>query len=576
MGDFGLRSRGNSVSGLADPSDSRPLSMRCLAHRQLGATWNNFPQSQPPVKPTWLCRPECIADVVAIVQAAERNRLHIHAFGSSWSFSDCAFDKTPNSPTCLIDTTMLTGIRPLPPGVMKNPLTPNLWYVECGASIQDLYTTLDASSQALQTMGGASGQTIAGAVSTGTHGADYKIPPIADSVLAIHLVGGAGVQFWIEPTGGITNPAALHAGLANGVDPGNIIYDDDIFNSCLVSIGVMGVIYAFVLQARDQYPLVEYTEPKTWQWVDTNFPTLLDPKGRFLQLAVSPYPDPDGTNTCLVTTRVEVPSAAGACTKADPGPVMDELTSRLEHAAAGKDPGATVLTGGLSLAVVYANLAKIASIGTSDQDLVDTINALIPDYRSTLESEYVNLMKTILPPFRTCSGKSYEVMDSNRRLKNGTNGSPDKPPSPALSFEVFFPADVDNGNKASWVSYVSEALRTIQNAENTFLVGYVSVRFMGKTRALLGMAQWNPTCSVEISVLGGVNNLPGLLATLLSNSKKYGALQHWGQLLDKGVDANAYPNVGRWRAAYAEMNRRSNLSWFQTDLSRRSGLTLRS
>src|ERR1039458_10827334 len=86
--------------------------------------------------------------------------------------------------------------------------------------------------------------------------------------------------------------------------------------------------------------------------------------------------------------------------------------------------------------------------------------------------------------------------------------SPDKPPSPALSFEVFFPADVDNGNKASWVSYVSEALRTIQNAENTFLVGYVSVRFMGKTRALLGMAQWNPTCSVEISVLGGVNNLP--------------------------------------------------------------------
>jgi hypothetical protein len=145
-----------------------------------------------------------------------------------------------------------------------------------------------------------------------------------------------------------------------------------------------------------------------------------------------------------------------------------------------------------------------------------------------------------------------------------------------LSFEVFFPADVNNGNKASWVSYVSEALRTIQNAENTFLVGYVSVRFMGKTRALLGMAQWNPTCSVEISVLGGVNNLPGLLATLLSNSKKYGALQHWGQLLDKGVDANAYPNVGRWRAAYAEMNRRSNLSWFQTDLSRRSGLTLRS
>jgi hypothetical protein len=447
--------------------------------------------------------------------------------------------------------------------------------VECGATIEELYTTLDKSAgQALSTMGGASGQTIAGAVSTGTHGGDFKIPPIADSVAAIHLVGGAGVQYWIEPSGGSTNPAIPHAQFASGIDPENVIYDDDIFDSCLVSIGAMGVIYAFVLQARDQYPLVETTEVNTWQWVDTNFPQLLDPKGRFLQLAVSPYPNEDGTNTCLVTTRVEVPSAAAACALVDTGPVMNELKSRLAHDAAGKDTGATVLTGGWSLAVVYANLAKIGSTASaSGQDLVDTINALLPDYRDTLMSEYVSFMKVQLPPDRTCSGKSYEVMDSNRRQKDGTNTPPGLPPSPALSFEVFFPVDVAKGKDALWVSYVSEVLRTIQNAENTFLVGYVSVRFMGKTRAFLGMAQWDPTCSIEVSVLGGVNNLSALLGTLLSTSKKYGALQHWGQLVDKGADATVYPNFGRWRAAYSELNGRSDLSWFQTDLSRRAGLT---
>jgi hypothetical protein len=39
------------------------------------------------------------------------------------------------------------------------------------------------------TMGGASGQTIAGAVGTGTHGGDIHIPPIADMIRAIHVVG---------------------------------------------------------------------------------------------------------------------------------------------------------------------------------------------------------------------------------------------------------------------------------------------------------------------------------------------------------------------------------------------------
>ena len=37
-------------------------------------------------------------------------------------------------------------------------------------------------------MGGSSGQTLAGAISTGTHGGDKFIAPLADSVVAIHLI----------------------------------------------------------------------------------------------------------------------------------------------------------------------------------------------------------------------------------------------------------------------------------------------------------------------------------------------------------------------------------------------------
>ena len=45
---------------------------------------------------------------------------------------------------------------------------------------------------AFATLGGAGGQTVFGALATGTHGGDFDRPPLADSVLAIHLVADGG------------------------------------------------------------------------------------------------------------------------------------------------------------------------------------------------------------------------------------------------------------------------------------------------------------------------------------------------------------------------------------------------
>jgi FAD/FMN-containing dehydrogenase len=61
-------------------------------------------------------------------------------------------------------------------------------------TIQDLHQRLDGMGLVLETMGGSSGQTLAGAISTGTHGGDIFMGPLADCVLAIHLVGAGGTQ----------------------------------------------------------------------------------------------------------------------------------------------------------------------------------------------------------------------------------------------------------------------------------------------------------------------------------------------------------------------------------------------
>lgn len=53
-------------------------------------------------------------------------------------------------------------------------------------------------SWGFHTLGGAGGQTVVGALSTGTHGGDFDRSPLADDVVALHLVADGGKHYWIE------------------------------------------------------------------------------------------------------------------------------------------------------------------------------------------------------------------------------------------------------------------------------------------------------------------------------------------------------------------------------------------
>src|SRR6516164_419100 len=104
---------------------------------------------------------------------------------------------------------------------------------------------------AFNTLGSAGGQTVVGALNTGTHGGDFDRPPIADSVLAIHLVADGGKQYWIEPemTPTLTDDSSLTQALSDlGVPMGaadfEIVRDSKLFNAVLVSAGRFGVIYS--------------------------------------------------------------------------------------------------------------------------------------------------------------------------------------------------------------------------------------------------------------------------------------------------------------------------------------------
>jgi hypothetical protein len=526
------------------------------------------------LQPAWTCAPECLEDIVAIVRHAERNQQQVHAFGSKWSFSDCAIGLDPAA-SRLIATTQLYQPLQTVQRAMVNGDPAHVYHVQAGITIQQLYTNLDAMGLALETMGGSSAQTLAGAISTGTHGGDLFMAPLADSVLAIHLVGAGGTQYWIEPSPGITDPALLRQFVAPDVAPQNIIYDDSFFDAVLVSLGCMGVIYAVVLRVRDQYNLIETTTQTTWRDFVPTAAGLLggtsNPNNRFLQVLVDPYPDSSGNNVCLVTTRTEGGSGDCNCSQGDLlgaalGMLADLLAANpAEAPALGIEGIGALISGDPRVSTIYRALAT----------LIDAILVQAPDLRTVLVQDYGSIMLASWPP-GTCGGKSYCVMDSTRRVRGSNSPPKEGPPTPGLSIEMFFQSVDLNGNMP-WVSFVNKILGMINAATSTFLGGYIALRFSGLTRACLGMQRFRQNCSVEISTLRGIQGEQALLTSILDLMYTFGGLPHWGQLLDLpgGIQGNGklYPRFQEWRQIYGQLSNNFSQRTFENALSVRWQLT---
>lgn len=320
--------------------------------------------------------PAGLEDLVMLLRTrtpAER----IHAAGSHWSLSrtavsDSVFVEThdPNNsfpamgrtlydvvPGCLSDAFVqgLAEEHPEPYDVEHSgeDVGRYLFHFETGKRVYQAYAEMDlgddgnARSLAVllrdsfrnpsylgpwgfRTLGGAGGQTVFGALTTGTHGGDFRAPPIADSVRAMHLVADGGKHYWIERAPGagtppMTDDAKLRALYGDarygGPDNFEIRRDDDLFNAVLMSAGRFGIVYSIVVGAVRQYTLHEERRLLTWQQVKGlianprgplyNLPTGRPGLQKFLQIAVCMTThDNFRKNLCGVSRRWNVPLAA--------------------------------------------------------------------------------------------------------------------------------------------------------------------------------------------------------------------------------------------------------------------------
>lgn len=549
--------------------------------------------------------PTSVEEVSAVVQRAERQRLQVRVIGSGWSFSDVM-----RTDGVLVDMSALSGVLGLSQGrrvfrdqsrILTEALreevlgsSRRLAHVGAGITIRGLYQVLDKDDGhpgdrerdpwALFTMGGAGGQTLAGVIATGTHGANFSLPPIADWVRAIHLIGPGGVQHWIEPAGDrrITDLERMRS--MPGLRRENVHYDDDWFNAAILSVGCLGIIVSLVVEVRNQYGLSQRVVQTRWRALRP----LLETPAAFESGIFSPtFPLGIRHPTSAAGRRV-TPEASSVEIFLNPYRISDDyhrdgrpdrhclLVSKAEARPADRADGAFDrppvspsdhfhgFWNGLGNALRDAGtVIRVESGGPGT--VKDEINGIMTRSRAD----------TVGYPV------SWRVLDTY-----DYGGS--KPPVMSMELAV----STRNNAHLALIERLLEISDEMIRRGGKF-IGAMSLRFTLPSRAGLAMQHHDAVgrdriCHIELfglkelNALGGVThdgNMEGgtdaFMLAFENAAHEAGARLHWGQLhlLDRARVERAYPKtLHGWRRVRTELAAPGRSHTFSSWFSRRCGL----
>jgi FAD/FMN-containing dehydrogenase len=181
------------------------------------------------------------ATLQGLIGRALQEGVRLRAFGGGWSFSGA-----PATDGYLLDTSPLNlwfrvRDRSMHPG-FQGPRD-GLYFLQCGNSIAGLNRNLRAEQRSLRTTGASNGQSIVGAMSTGTHGAAIDVGAIQDYVVGIHLIVAPDRHLWIERA---SYPVTTD-GFA-GLLGAELRREDELFDAVLVSFGAFGLIHGVMIE----------------------------------------------------------------------------------------------------------------------------------------------------------------------------------------------------------------------------------------------------------------------------------------------------------------------------------------
>jgi hypothetical protein len=462
-------------------------------------TWSNHLGNQS-IDPLRIYEPRSVAEVREIVRYAQRRGTTVRAVGSGHSWSDVAL-----TPGFLLETHRLCRI---PPPEEPDFLRPEwagrrLVRAEAGIRIKELNRWLDRHELALSNMGGFDHQTVAGVISTSTHGSGTRYGPLNDAVRSLDIVARDGHVYRVEPADGPTDRDTYEAHHRDGEH--TLMQDDHWFNAVAVGMGSMGVVCTAMIEVEPKYYLREVREEKPWREVrrDLEAGKVLDDNEHY-EVLFSPYAR-KREYPCLVTTRTRTQD-----------PRNKWFTKRRRNLL--------VEAAALFPLTPYAiNLAVDLRPSLSPFMLENAIRALV-------KKEYDNV--------------SYKVL--NIGAANFL---------PAYSAEIGVPMD---GRHIEAVDAIIEVAAERRDAGDVYQSSPISFRFVKASPAYMSMMNGRDTMMIELIQLTRSDGGYELLAAYEERLYALDGRPHWGQVNtltgSRDFIASMYPRYGDWLDVRAQLD----------------------
>jgi L-gulonolactone oxidase len=189
------------------------------------ATWRNWAGNQK-ANPLSIDTPRDVGELAALVASAADLGQKVKAVGSGHSFTSAAATNGR--------MVRLQNLR----GILHIDRASSQVTVGAGTRLSDLNTLLHAEGLALANLGDIAYQTVAGAISTSTHGTGKALTGLAGQVVAMKLINGQGQI--IECSKSVNS---------------------HIFDVARVSVGALGIITEYTLQAVPSFRLRALEQP---------------------------------------------------------------------------------------------------------------------------------------------------------------------------------------------------------------------------------------------------------------------------------------------------------------------------
>ena len=416
-----------------------------------------------------------VSAIQKLIADAIGSRTQLRALGGGWSLSTAATTGGGIINTKPMNWYFQLGAASLDPRYAGN--RQQLVFLQCGVSVQEANTNLARLSPALalKTSGASNGQTMVGAIATGTHGAAFDVGSMQDYVVGMHVITGPDSSVWIERA----SYPVVSDGFVGRMGA-TLKRDDDLFNAAVVSFGSFGIINAVLVEADPLYLLeatrwrVPYgkgaSDPLRRAMTALDFSGLDMPGGgrpRHFEVVVNPHDMAGGAYVTAMYKRPYTPHYT-------PPPV------------------------------------SLGGIGPGD-DLLAVVGGLTGLLPGGGVSGVVNLLASqSYKTYRKLLGMPGEIFNTTTTFGKG------------MSMELGVPLDRS-----------AEALDLILSApELGSYAGFIAFRFVKGSRALLAFTKFAPvTCTIEFPAAFSATS-QSLYNRVWSLLESHGIpyTLHWGQM----------------------------------------------